>query len=331
MTGNRSSRTLLVAIVILGLCLALVPFTQTPFHTRVVMHVLCFGGMAVAWNIFGGLTGYWSFGHTAFVGIGAFVSGLVENNLDASMHAGLKIAIGTAAALTVSTMLAVIAATPILRLRGIYFAIGMLCIAEIVSEVVRNFDIFSGSLGLSYPTLLIGSLNKLQSAYMVFLALFVASLLVFALIKTSRFGLGLMCIGQDEDTAGMMGIPVERFKFLAFVISAGLTTLFGVIYAHSLGFVTAGSVFRTEISLNLIVSCMLGGVGSVFGPVLGATLMIFITEVLLGSVLNLHLLFTGLVLIAVVLAAPDGILGVAGRLLARIRAHSRGQAKVIEP
>jgi branched-chain amino acid transport system permease protein len=265
--------------------------------------------VALAWNMFSGLTGYWSFGHTAFIGIGAFASGLLEQKLGSSLAPNLKIAVGGLLALGVSAVIALIVATPILRLRGIYFAIGMLCFAEILGEISRNFDIFGGTLGISYVPMMLPGLNRLQSSFYAFLVVFMMTGLIFIMIRRSRLGIGLVCIGQDEDTAAMMGIPTEMFKRSAFVISAVLTTAFGVIYAHSLGFVTSGSVFRTDISLNLIVYCMVGGIGTLYGPVLGATIMIILTEVLLGEVLNLHLMLTGLVLIAIVTFAPQGLLG----------------------
>ena len=107
----------------------------------------------------------------------------------------------------------------------------------------------------------------------------------------------------------MLGVPTERYKRIAFVISAVLTGLLGVIYAHSLGYITTDSVYRDDTNLNLVVFSLLGGMGTLFGPIIGAFLLVFITQVILGRLLDFHLFATGLLLVILVLAAPGGILG----------------------
>jgi branched-chain amino acid transport system permease protein len=326
-TKKISAVELCLIALVLSL-LASSPLVLSPFQTRVVMHILFFGGMALAWNMLSGLTGYWSFGHTAFVGIGAFASGLIEQQFGSMFSPSVKILLGGVFAVGVSVLMTLIIAIPILRLRGIYFAIGMLCFAEILGEMSRNFNIFKGALGISYPPLLFAGLNRLQSAFYAFLAVFVVTGLVFVLVRRSRFGVGLVCVGQDEDTASMMGIPTERYKIVAFVISAALTTIFGVIYSHSLGFITSSSVFRTDMSLNLILYCMVGGIGTLYGPVIGAAIMVILTEVVLGELLNLHMMLTGLVLIAIVTFFPKGLFGT---LSLHLNAERRAQAPALEP
>ena len=125
-------------------------------------------------------------------------------------------------------------------------------------------------------------------------------------IQHSRFGAGLLAIREDEDTARMLGVPTERYKRLAFVISAVLTGALGVIYAHSLGYITTDSVYRDDTNLNLVVFSLLGGMGTLFGPTIGAFLLVFITQVILGRLLDFHLFATGLLLVILVLAAPGG-------------------------
>jgi branched-chain amino acid transport system permease protein len=107
----------------------------------------------------------------------------------------------------------------------------------------------------------------------------------------------------------MLGVPTERYKRQAFVISAVLTGLLGVIYGHSLGYITTDSVYRDDTNLNLIVYSLLGGMGTLFGPVIGAFMLVFITPVVLARLLDFHLFATGLLLVVLVLAAPGGVLG----------------------
>ena len=105
----------------------------------------------------------------------------------------------------------------------------------------------------------------------------------------------------------MLGVPTERYKRIAFVVSAVLTGLLGVIYAHSLGYITTDSVYRDDTNLSLIVYSLLGGMGTLFGPVIGASLLVFITQVVLGRLLDFHLFATGLMLVLLILLAPGGI------------------------
>jgi branched-chain amino acid transport system permease protein len=298
-------------LVVTGLALLVVaPLFLPPFYVRILQQVFLFGGMAVAWGLLGGFTTYWSFGHAGFVGLGAFAAGLLELRLDPGLAPVVRMSIGTGFAAVTAAGVAVLLALPMLRLRGIYFAIGMLAFAEILAECSKAFGFFQGSMGFMLPNVALFGLNKAQTFYYLFLLLLVVNGVVFEVVRRSRLGIGLVCVGQDEDTAAMMGVPTERYKLLAFVMSAVLTAIGGALFAHSLGFVTTASVFRTEISLNLILYSMLGGVGTLAGPVVGAALMIVLTQVVLGNLLDMHMLLTGLVFIVIVIGAPGGLVGV---------------------
>lgn len=296
------------------------PFVLPPFQLRLAQQILLFGGMAVGWGLLGGFTNYWSFGHTAFFGLGAFAAGLLGQQLDPGLSVTMKLLIGMAFAIGLALVAAVAIAVPVLNLRGIYFAIAMLAFAEILAEVTKTFDIFQGTSGFPLPALLVPGLTKVQLFYFLFLLLFLANVAVFVWLRRSPIGMGLTCIGQDEDTAAMLGIPTERYKLIAFVLSAVLTAIGGVLYGYSLSFISTGSVFRIDISLNLILYSMLGGIGTVAGPVIGAALMIILTQVVLGDLLDLHMALTGVVLIGMVTLAPKGLMGVVHRIWSRRRA-----------
>lgn len=315
-TPVRSPYSILL-IALGAIALLAIPWLAAPFYLRVSQQILLFGGLAIAWSMLGGFTNYWSFGHTAFVGLGAFASGLLEQQLGAGIPAFAKMLAGMGFAMMVSAVIAVAIAIPVLRLRGIYFAIGMLAFAEILGEATRNFDIFQGAIGFTFPGVMVPGVSKVQLFYYLFLLLFVVNAVIFIVLRRSRVGIGLVCIGQDEDTAAMLGVPTERYKLAAFVLSAVLASAAGVLYGHSLGFITAGSVFRIDISLNLILFSMIGGIGTLAGPVIGATLMIVLTQVVLGDLLDFHMMLTGALLIVIVLAAPKGIVGLARRLCRR--------------
>lgn len=310
-----NSRWLWLSIALGTVLLAFLPLVVQPFYVRVAQLFLFFSALALAWHILGGFAGYWSFGHTSFVGIGAFTAGLLQFHLKPEPMLGFVV--GTLAGGLVSAALAAVIAYPVLRLRGIYFAIALLGVSQVLGELAQNIDIFQGALGITLPDIVPDSIRPEAFFYYCFLALCSAYLVLSAWIRSSRLGYGLASIREDEDTARMLGVPTERYKVLTFVLSAGLTGLAGAVYAYSLGYFTAGSVFRGDFSLNMILHCMLGGIGTLFGPLLGALTLVLITNVLLGNVLDLHMMVTGALVVGLVLLAPQGLLGWLDRLRRR--------------
>jgi len=185
----------------------------------------------------------------------------------------------------------------------------MLGVSHVCAELNNNIDFFQGSLGLNLPAVAPASMDPANFFYWLYLVAGLIVLLIAWQIRRSRFGAGLLSIREDEDTARMLGVPTERYKRLAFVVSAVLTGLLGVLYAHSLGYITTDSVYRDDTNLSLIVYSLLGGMGTLVGPMIGAVVMVVLTQVVLGSFLNLHMFLTGAMLMVLVLAAPRGIMG----------------------
>lgn len=297
-------------LLVVALLLALPAFAM-PYHVRVGQLFLLSTALVLAWHILGGFAGYWSFGHTAFVGIGAFAAGLLHVHLKLPPMTGFVV--GTLLGGLASGAIAALLAYPVLRLRGIYFAIALLGVSQVFGELAQNVDAFQGALGITLPDVVPDDLRPEVFFYYAFLLLAVGTFVLSAWMRDSRLGYGLAAIREDEDTARMLGVPTERFKVVTFVLSAALTGLVGAVYAYSLGYFTAGSVFRVDFSLNMILHALLGGIGTLTGPVIGAALLVFITNVLLGRLLDLHLLVTGVLVIALVLLAPNGLLGIVRR------------------
>lgn len=288
--------------------LAAAPQYASPFHVRVLSLFCLWGGMSIAWSILGGFAGYWSFGHTVFVGVGAFVPGLVVAKLldggGAALFAPLMLAGGLASAL-----FAAIIAWPLLRLRGIYFAIAMLGVAQVTGELASAIEWIGGGIGLMLPDATPAALAPEAFFHYVNVGLLALTVAIAAWVRVSRFGQGLIAIREDEDTARMLAVPTERYKIAALVLSAFLVGLFGAAHGFGLGYITTDSAFRIDFSLNMIVHALLGGMGTILGPLLGAAVMVVLTQVLLGEMLNYHLLVTGALLVAMVLLAPQGFLG----------------------
>ena len=298
-----------VAIVLaVALVLAAAPLVLPPFYVRVGQLMVYSAGLAVAWAILGGFAGYGSFGHAAFIGVGAFTAGLVEERLS-GLPTSLMLPIGLVVGGLACAILSAAVAYPILRLRGTFFAIAMLGVCHVCAELNNNLDILQGSLGLNFPPITPAGWDPAIFFYELYLVAGVVVLLIAWQIQRSRFGAGLLSIREDEDTARMLGVPTERYKRIAFVISAVLTGLLGVIYGHSLGYITTDSVYRDDTNLSLVVYSLLGGMGTLFGPVIGAFMLVFITQVVLARLLDFHLFATGLLLVLLVIAAPGGVLG----------------------
>jgi branched-chain amino acid transport system permease protein len=297
-----------LATVALLAVLAAAPAYASPFEVR-VLSLFCFwGALSLAWSILGGFAGYWSFGHTVFVGLGAFVPGLVVGKLldggGAEWMPALVLLGGVASAL-----FAAIVAWPLLRLRGIYFAIAMLGVAQVTGELSGAIEWIGGGIGLSLPDAAPPSVAPEAFFHYVFVGLLALTIATAAWMRDARLGQGLLAIREDEDTARMLAVPTERYKIAALVLSAFLTGLLGATYGFNLGYITTDSVFRTDFSLNMIVHALLGGMGTILGPLLGAAVMVLLTQVLLGEMLNLHLFATGAIVVAMVLLAPHGFLG----------------------
>ena len=306
----KQPRAIVLAIAAI-LVLGALPLLALPYHVRVGQLFLLSTVLALAWHILGGFAGYWSFGHTAFVGLGAFAAGLLHFHF--KLPPMLGFVMGTLLGGLVSAGFAVLVAYPVLRLRGIYFAIALLGMSQVLGELAQNVDAFQGALGLTLPDVVPDAMRPEVFFYYCFLALAIGSFALSAWIRDSKLGYGLAAIREDEDTARMLGVPTERYKIITLVLSAGLTGLAGAVYAYALGYFTAGSVFRVDFSLNMILHALLGGIGTLTGPVIGAALLVFVTNVLLGRLLDLHLLVTGVLVIALVLLAPNGLLGLARR------------------
>ena len=298
---------LVVALVIIG---ALAPMWLSPFHTRVVQLFFFAASLALAWNILGGFAGYWSFGHTVFIGIGGFAAAHFVGNFGTFGAPPFSVLPPILFGGLVSGVFAAIIAYPILRLRGIYFAIAMLGVGQVVAELVNNIGWFQGGIGLFLAPQVPAGMAPERFYYYLFGILLLICLGASVWIRHSRFGYGLLAIREDEDTAGMLGVPAERYKILAFVLSAVLVGMLGAVYAYSVGYFTTYTLFRIDFSLNMIVYALIGGIGTILGPILGAGIMLFVTQVLLSRLLEVHMLITGAIVVAIVLLMPGGVLGV---------------------
>ena len=288
----------LLAAAVAGL--ALYPLVATGYGVRMMLQLFMWVALAQSWNLISGLTGYVSFGHVAFFGTGSYATAILIASLDWPWPVA-ALAGGVAA-----MVLALLIGWPCLRLKGPYFAIAMLGLNEALRVAASYFEgLTGGGLGLSLPTLH-------ASVEIYYVMGLVAALVTAAtyVIVTSRFGLRLMTIREDEVAAEAMGIDTFRYKLYAFLLSAAGPGIVGGLSARDQGYIEPISVFPLIMTITMIVMVLFGGKGTIWGPVLGAVMLFTLQELVWATFIYLHQLLFGAIIVAVVLAMPRGILGV---------------------
>jgi len=271
--------------------------------------VLMFIGLASSLNIIMGYTGYVNFGHIVFFGLGGYFGFYLLSEL------GWPLYLAALSGGVLAMVIAFIIGAAVLRLRGAYFALATIGINEAARAFVTNFEPFGASTGLSINFSVYerygGASQALWLTFILLWLVTLAVLVVSYLVKRSRFGLGLIAIREDEDTAMVMGVKAPRDKTKAFLISAFFPGLIGTLYFFKNGNVEPEDAFRFQMSLEVLVMVMLGGNGTLLGPVLGAFAYERLRGYLLTSVIfkNLHLATSGLILLLIVLFVPGGGVG----------------------
>jgi len=292
-------RVVAAATLMLLAALAAYPVFGTGYGVRSMQQIFMWIALAGSWNLISGLTGYVSFGHVAFFGAGAYAGAILVAG------AGWPWPLAALAGGAAATVLAVVIGYPCLRLKGPYFAIAMLGLNEVLRALVSYFEgLTGGGNGLSLPTL-----DASVPIYYVMGVLAVAVTAMAWLIVTSRFGLRLMTIREDEVAAEAMGIDTFHHKLAALLLSAVGPGVAGALMARDQGYIEPVSVFPLAITVTMIVMALFGGKGTVFGPVLGAVVLFVAQEIVWASYPYFHPLLFGAIIVTVVLLMPRGVLG----------------------
>ena len=323
--AESSGRLGIIAAPLLGIAFLVLPWAGTGYLTRFTTSLLMFMVLAQGWNLIGGLAGYPSFGNVAFFGIGAYTTGILM------AKAGLSFFPSLALAALAGALAAVAIGFPVLRLRGHYFAVATFAAAEAMREIVNNLTgLTGGGMGLSLPLMAGGARAIGFFFYYLMFGLYLAALGVNAVVTRSRLGYGLLAIREDEEAAMVAGIDTTRYKVIAFALSAFLTALAGGIYAYWITYIDPANVFDVIIGVTMLVMVLLGGSGTLWGPPVGAVVLIVLTELVWARFLELHAAILGAVIILVVIFLPDGLVEVVrqgrrglrpGNLLRNIRRY----------
>ena len=274
--------------------------------------VLQFVVLATAWNILGGFTGYVNFGSAAFFAVGAYTAIALDKALSLPLPA-LILAAGAA-----SGLIGLGTGYLTLRLRGIFFAISTLALAVVLETLVINWDYVGGATG-SYiipPDEVFFFDNFVEALFSLMLLLAVAAVAVARWITRSRIGRGLAAIRDDELAAECMGVPTLKLKLISTTISGAMMGIAGAPYPFYVTYVDPASAFNLFYAVNAIAMPMIGGTTSWLGPVIGALLLGSLQQWATVSISSeLNLLLVGVMLVAFVILAPQGIVGLARRFL----------------
>jgi len=310
---------LATGIVVLLLLIAFPLFISQPIHVHVMILVFMFGMLGVAWNIIGGYAGLYSFGQVAFFGIGAYTSSFLLVNYGINPWLGL-IAGGCAAAVVAAGI-----GYPCSNLRGHYFSIATIAFAEIVHIVFNNWKAVGAAEGLTLPmdnpsfSHFLFNSSKLPYYY-IMLAFLLLALVVCYFVATSKMGYYFRAIKESHDVAEVLGVNVVQYRLIAVMISAFLSAMAGTFYAQYVLYIDPDSVMLLPFSVQIVLISMLGGAGSIMGPVLGAAILIPASEytrMTLGAKgTGIDMLIYGFLIMMISMYYPEGV----WKLLARIGA-----------
>lgn len=298
----------------------LLPLILGGYWVRLLTSVWMYAIMALSVNIIAGYAGYPALGNTVFFGTGAYVVAVAMNNFHLGFPQALVLA-GVGCALY-----AILVGLPVLRLTGRYFLMATLGLLWLTREIVTNLSSTGGGSGINVPVLS-GSVTFVNNFfYYLMLGLCLACVLVSLLVERSRFGYALRAIRHDEEAANIMGIASTRYKVVAWGISAFFTGLAGGAFAYWMTYIDPQTVFDIATSLRVYLMFIFGGAGTVLGPIIGAAFIEIVFEQVWTNFLELHYLILGILVIAVTMFMPQGLVPVLGRWMRR-RSSRSGQGK----
>ncbi|MEI6757264.1 MAG: branched-chain amino acid ABC transporter permease [Chlorobium sp.] len=327
----------LTIIAIVAAAAALLPIIigENPYITGIMISMLMMAALASAWNILGGFAGQYSFGHAAYFGAGAYTTMIVLSRLNPNPLFGIV------AGIIVACIIALVTGSIVFRLRGHYFGLASIAVAEIVRLSTLNFEFTGGAQGilLSDVSLWGIDLNSKNPFYYGMLLLLVVTLSITVWLGKSKTGYYLQAIREDQDAAASLGINLAFYKKKALLISAALTSVAGSLYAVYIRFIDTSAVLDLRLSIEIILTAIIGGVGTLWGPVIGALLLVPLAEVLRSNVLgdllvklglvsetsgigiflkenlaHAHVLAYGIITVLCILYLPKGILGLFRRV-----------------
>ena len=293
-----------IFLLIIGIIIFIfLPHFVSGYWVRVITTIFMYAVISQGINLMSGYMGYLPFGNAMFFGVGAYITAI-------GMSKGLSfLAVLPLAALT-AILVSILFGLPVLRLRGHYFAIATIGMSGALLSVVQNAtEITGGAMGTTLPIIDKSPEVTYNYFYLAMLALMVITTLTIYLIIKSKFGFGIRSIKANEEAANSMGINTTYHKVIAWAISALFTSIAGALYAYWMSFIGPDEVFDIMIAVNTIVIMLIGGAGSILGPIIGAFVISLLSEVVWSTFLEYHLAVLGITIIIIVFFVPKGITG----------------------
>jgi branched-chain amino acid transport system permease protein len=299
-----------VAIIAFGLPLVL----RSPTYLHIIILLYFYAYLTTSWNLVGGFAGVLPLGHAAFVGIGAYTSTIL------SLQYGISPWLGMIVGAVLATIVGIIIGLPTFKMRGAYFALATIAFAEGFRVTLENIDYLgpfnvNGPRGLEISPLNVGLANFMfntkEPYYYIILVMLVGVLTLTYLISRSKLGYYLQAGGEEPEAAMSLGVNVARCKLIAMAMSSFLTALAGTFYAQLTLYIHPKSVISLDLSFEIAFIALIGGRGSIAGPILGALLLRPVSDfsrIYFGATLpGLHLVIFGIVLILVMIYQPRGL------------------------
>jgi branched-chain amino acid transport system permease protein len=314
---NWTKNAIIWGIPLVGvIVLAFLPLYGWEYGVTLFTYFLMYIILSVAWTIFSGTTGYISLASAAFFGVGIYAAALLGD----SMPLIFVVFIGGAASFIIAFLFGAIT----LRLRGIYFAMFTFGLVLLFKELIYYYEITIEGLRGRFVVL-----ESNETIYYYLLGILIVTMVVAYLIGRSKFGLALRSIGQNEEAAAHTGVNVTMVKILMYAVSSMFMGAAGVVMATKWTYVDPGVAFNLMISFTPVLMAIFGGMGNIYGPVIGAVLFAYIQEELTtGALQNYYMLIFGAILIVAIVFMPDGLMGVIQKLIGWIRRRRKGGSEV---
>ena len=296
-----------VLFALWALALASTPLWGSNYVIRLAVVIAMYTALTLSWNFIGGFAGYPSFSTAAFFGLGCYVGAIAE-------RAGIPMVVAWGLATLFTGAFAAALGAIILRLRGHYFAIGSIAVVEVVRLVISSWgSLTGGGDGLNLP-LLSGGPNAVARIFLlVMTVLMIVTFLITVYVDRSRLGFGLRCIQQNEDAANMAGVNITLYKVIAYTLSALFCGTVGAAYASWTGYIDPTDSFSIIMTIKVPVMCLLGGPGTVLGPVIGTAAFTLLEEVFWANFLDYNRAILGVVIVILIFFLPGGLLALSYR------------------
>lgn len=316
---DKMSPAQLILVIVASALVLLSPQFLSNYRLDLIITILTTAFFAQCWNLMSGYTGQFSFGHAAFYGLGAYTCSILY--VDYGVNPWIGLVCGMLVAGVVAAGIGYLSFH--YNLKGDYFALATMAFCEIFRVIFNNTKFLHAASGVSIPYkrdfALMQFGSKESFLYVAFIMLVLITFGIYKVRKT-KLGLYFVAVRENEDAAKALGINAFKYKMIALIASAMLSAVAGVFYAQYYLYIDPTIAFGNSVSVSAITPCIIGGVGTVFGPIIGATIIEPISELtnsLLSQYIGMNMVVYGIILVVVILAMPKGVLGLIGSFKAK--------------